>query len=287
MSNKFNSLYTDDSDTSDNEKCKIKETPNENNDNLSINKVKDKDIALNNNNNTYSQNETDNIFTTIYSKKKNNNRYNKNNTNIYNVRGNVKNIKYTESFEILPYTSDMLNDKLYFNYKIFAHHINDKQWNYQNYFNILTFNIWKDIPGYFNSIDEDNLMNYNLFIMKNEISPMWEDNNNRFASRCQIKIDSIEGGKKLLYKLFIYMANNNLLKNSSESRDCVNGLIFNPKKMTNYSTSTKSSHYSIIEVWFKNNYENNTSQLSKIFNKDIADEFSKYSIRIKPIKPEY
>ena len=83
------------------------------------------------------------------------------------------------------------------------------------------------------------------------------------------------------------MSNNHLLKYPLESMECVNGLIFNPKKMVNYSLLSEQSYYAIIEIWFKNNYENNTSQLDKIFNSDILKEFSKYSIRIKPIKPEY
>jgi hypothetical protein len=323
MSNKFNALYGDDSDSNDDSDNEIitnkepitnkelitnkepitekeftneqiisdKETKN-NNDTKIIVKEKCSDIETNDNTKNINKNNINDFsFTTVYKKnnsKKNNSKNNgTKNLNIYNVRETSKQNKYSELFEILPFKTNMVNNSIREYYKIFAYHSNDKNWNYQNNHNISTIRYWNDIPKYFNSITEDNLINYNLFIMKNEISPMWEDNENRFASRCQIKLDTIENGKKMLNKLLIYIANNNLLKNSTESLECVNGLIFTPKKMINYNSMSKQTYYSIIEIWFKNNHENNISQLHKIFNKDIANELLKYSIRIKPIKPEY
>ena len=48
--------------------------------------------------------------------------------------------------------------------------------------------------------------------MKNDISPLWEDVENRNGSICSIKIDSLEEAYIILKKLTYHMVNNTLLK---------------------------------------------------------------------------
>jgi hypothetical protein len=121
--------------------------------------------------------------------------------------------------------------------------------------------------------------------MKNDISPMWEDMENRNGSICSIKVDSLLDGYKILKQLLIYTANNTLMEFSPESWDKINGLSFSPKKTDNNNTS-ETSMCAIIKIWFKHNYGNNTN-MDKFLNPNIKELLKNYSVKVKSIKPEY
>ena len=118
--------------------------------------------------------------------------------------------------------------------------------------------------------------------MKNEISPMWEDKENRNGSICSIKIDSLTEGNKIFKNLVIHMANNTLLKFNPSTWNTVNGISFSSKKLDN----TAQTYCIYIKIWFKINILNYPS-IDKLLNDDINQLIDKYSIKNKPIKPEY
>ena len=173
-------------------------------------------------------------------------------------------------------------------YKVLAHHNDDQNWDFSSYNNICTLSKWEDIPKLFNTLNKMNgetkFTDFDVFIMKNEISPMWEDAENRSGSICSIKVDSLKDGYQILKQLLVYTANNTLIEFSPESWDKVNGLSFSPKKMDNLNNDM--SYFVIIKIWFKQNYGTNSS-IDKYFNQDIQNLLKKYSIKVKSIKPEY
>jgi hypothetical protein len=173
-------------------------------------------------------------------------------------------------------------------YKILVHHNDDLNWDFGSYYNVCTISKWNDIPKLFNSFSNitgaNKFVDFDTFIMKNEILPLWEDVENRNGSICSIKVDSLKTGIELLKILLVYTANNTLLNFSPESWDKINGLSFSPKKMDNIENDF--SYCVIIKIWFKENYGNNAN-IDKFFNKDILNYLNKYSIKVKSIKPEY
>lgn len=173
-------------------------------------------------------------------------------------------------------------------FKVLAHHNDDQNWDYNSYHNICTLKKWEDIAKLFNTLDnvegESKYTDFDIFIMKNEISPMWEDIENRNGSICSIKVDSIKDGYKILRQLLIYNANNTLMEFSPESWDKINGLSFSPKRMDNLNND--ESYCVIIKIWFKQNYGNNCS-IDKYMNPELQDLLRKYSIKVKSVKPEY
>jgi hypothetical protein len=173
-------------------------------------------------------------------------------------------------------------------FKVLAHHNDDQNWDFNSYHNICTLTKWEDIPKLFNTLDkitgENKFIDFDTFIMKNDISPLWEDMENRNGCICSIKVDSLKDAYKILKQLTIYAANNTLLEFSPESWDKINGISFSPKKMEN--CDNESSFCVIIKIWFKHNYGNNAS-IDKYLNPQIQTLLSKYSIKIKSIKPEY
>jgi hypothetical protein len=182
---------------------------------------------------------------------------------------------------------DFLELKLPNNYRVLAHHNDDKNWDYLSYHNITTLTTWKELGQFFNTLNtisgECKYTDFDIFIMKNEISPMWEDLENRNGSICSIKIDSITDGYELLKNLSYHMVNNTLLNFTPALWDIVNGLSFSPKKIDNYNLD---SYCVIVKIWFKVNILN-YGNIDKLFNNVMAEHINKYSIKVKPIKPEY
>jgi len=177
--------------------------------------------------------------------------------------------------------------KLPNNFRVLAHHNDDKNWDYLSYHNITTLTKWNEVSQFFNTLDkisgECRYTDFDIFIMKNEISPMWEDIENRNGSICSIKIDSISDGYELLKNLSYNMINNTLLVFTPNLWDIVNGLSFSPKKIDNYNSD---SYCVIIKIWLKVNIMNYGDHY-KLFNENISESIGRYSIKVKPIKPEY
>jgi hypothetical protein len=171
-------------------------------------------------------------------------------------------------------------------FKVLAHHNDDKSWDYNSYHNVTTLRTWGDLGTFFGTLNkssgETNYTDFDLFVMKNEISPMWEDIENRNGSICSIKIDSLTDGYEIFKNLTVNMANNTLLKFNPSNWNTINGISFSCKKMDNVN----ETYCIILKIWFKMNILNFGS-IEKIINDDINNSISKYSIKIKPIKPEY
>jgi hypothetical protein len=178
------------------------------------------------------------------------------------------------------------------NYRVLAHHNADSNWNFDSYHHVSTLKKWEDVPKLFNTLNEtkysSKITDFDFFIMKNEISPLWEDEENRCGSICSIKIDTLKDGYNILKTLFVHICNNtlmNITKNNVPNWNIINGVSFSCKKVENVS-SVIEQDYSMIKIWFKTNYTQ-FENIDKYFNDDINAMLKKYSIKVRAIKPEY
>jgi hypothetical protein len=234
----------------------------------------------------------ENMFKQYYTKKNNlksnktkfGNTNNEGFTTINLVKKKEKVIMECKEIDI---DENLFDNDLPSSYRVLAHHNDDKNWDYLSYHNITTMSKWRELGQFFNTLNtisgECKYTDFDIFIMKNEISPMWEDIENRNGSICSIKIDSITDGYELLRNLSYHMVNNTLLKFTPNLWDIVNGLSFSPKKIDNYNLD---SFCVIIKIWFKVNILN-YGNIDKLFNDNIAESINRYSIKVKSIKPEY
>ena len=177
-------------------------------------------------------------------------------------------------------------------YRVLAHHNADSNWNYNSYHHVSTLKNWEDVPKLFNTLNvtnyKSNITNFDFFIMKNEISPLWEDEENRCGSICSVKIDTLKDGYNILKTIFINICNNTLMnisKNNVPNWNIINGVSFSCKKIENVSSAIEQD-YSMIKIWFKTNYTQ-FDNIDKYFNDDINALLKKYSIKVRAIKPEY
>ncbi len=186
----------------------------------------------------------------------------------------------TKDISEFDFNEDMPNK-----YRVLVHHIHDKNWDFLSYHNITTLQKWIDVPRFFNTLDnaqgECRFTDFDIYLMKNEITPMWEDPENRNGSICSIKIDTVEEGYEIFKLISYYTANNNLLKISGQHWEIVNGLSFSKKSLDHLCRDT---YCIIIKIYFRINM---FSSIEKYFNDELYKKLHKYSIKLKPIKPEY
>jgi len=275
VNNKFNLLFNN-SDNSDNDNEKDNEPENTT--------VSDPELIMINN---YYKNtkKEHTVFKQNFPQKKREN-FNNNFESNFTVVSNKRKDKVIKTLEIIEIPENFMQEKLLNYYRVLGHHNEDKSWDYISYYNITALNNWLDVTSFLHTLNsvkgECSLTDFDIFVMKNEISPMWEDNENRNGSICSVKIDSLIDGYEIFRVLLINICNNTLLTFSSETWNTINGISFSSKKIDNIN----DDFCVIIKLWFKLNFIT-YGTIDKYINNHINELIRKYSIKIKAIKPEY
>ena len=138
---------------------------------------------------------------------------------------------------------------------LWSHSIDDNNWKKKSYKklykinNLYDYNILKDI------INTNNLQNTMLFLMRENIYPMWEDPENRMGCCASYKIPN-DNILETWNKLTLNSICENIMKTIKDCKD-INGISIAPKK-----------EFNILKIWFKTNIED----MNKV------QEFSPYII---------
>jgi hypothetical protein len=92
---------------------------------------------------------------------------------------------------------DIGNDKKLNSYwTVWVHRLNCTDWTIAGYQKIYVINSIGSFWRFFNNFQLINTYTNQIFIMREEIAPIWEDVNNKFGGICSVKIDSIQRGMK-------------------------------------------------------------------------------------------
>lgn len=148
-------------------------------------------------------------------------------------------------------------NKLDDSYTLWLHNVFDNDWSINGYKKIYTFNTLEDGISLIENIDSELVEKTMLFLMKNNVKPIWEDEKNYKGGCFSYKINNTyvyNVWKKLVYRLIGNTINEdeNIIKN-------ITGLSISPKKT-----------YCIIKIWISNNEKeiiNNT-----LFNNFIVEQ---------------
>jgi hypothetical protein len=282
VTNKFNLLSIDNTEI-ENESEKELDKKQENTTTL------DPELEMIKNYYGASKKEPSNFKQNFFPKKRDNfnNTFDNSFDNNFTVISNKRKDKVVRTLEITEISENFMQEKLSNYFRVLGHHNDDKSWDYISYYNITILNNWQDVSSFLSTLNtvkgECSLTDFDIFVMKNEISPMWEDNENRNGSICSVKIDSLIDGYEIFRVLLTNICNNTLLCFSSDTWNTINGISFSSKKIDNI----KDDNYCvIIKLWFKLNFITQNS-IDKYINPHINELIKKYSIKIKAIKPEY
>jgi hypothetical protein len=287
VNNKFNLLSLDNESDKEQENELDKKQENESDKEQENTTTVDPELEMINNYYKNTKKETNNYKQNFFPKKRDNFNNNNNFDNNFTVVSNKRKDKIVKNLELMEIPENFMHEKLSNYYRVLGHHNDDKSWDYISYYNITTLNDWQDVSSFLATLNtvkgECSLTDFDIFVMKNEISPMWEDNENRNGSICSVKIDSLVDGYEIFRVLLTNICNNTLLCFSSETWNTINGISFSSKKIDNI----KDDNYCvIIKLWFKLNFIVQGS-IDKHINAYINELIKKYSIKVKAIKPEY
>ena len=132
--------------------------------------------------------------------------------------------------------------KLKDSWNLWYHHIlND--WTLTGYKKIYTINTIKDFWDIYNNINLiEELNNLHLYFMRNNVTPIWEDNNNKNGGVWSILVN-IDHAFELWEKLSVDLVSQTIFDNN------INGISINQK-----------NNIFIIKIWNNNkNLKNNTT----------------------------
>lgn len=129
---------------------------------------------------------------------------------------------------------------------LWIHLPHDTNWNIDSYKKICSFRYLEQAIALINQIQENLVVNCMLFIMREDIKPIWEDEKNKNGSCISYKINN-----RLVYNIWrqmsIFMVSETLLDNI-EHQSAINGITVSPKK-----------NFCIVKLWFNNNIDEKTS----------------------------
>jgi hypothetical protein len=208
-----------------------------------------------------------------------------------NVKKNIRETKIKTvlenfSFEKVKQDSTLDDIELSSYYQVYAHYNGDKNWRYGNYLTVSKLSSWKNIGGFLNCVNEDHgqfsMSNFDIFIMKNNISPMWEDEQNKHGSIMSIKLSENEEAFSIFKFLLLNICNNSLLIYTDKTFNKTNGITFSTKIVENINIKSF-----IVKIWFKDNFCSHNTNPQNIFNPHINDRLYGHSVKFRQIKAEF
>jgi translation initiation factor 4E len=136
------------------------------------------------------------------------------------------------------------------NVTLYAHLPYDTDWTINSYKTIHTFKTADELINLYNKIPDEIVKNCMLFLMKNDIKPMWEDVNNKNGGSFSFRIEN----NKILDKWFLisYLFLNNKLISSNS---IINGITISPKK-----------NFNILKIWVSNCKNKDINTINHIVN---------------------
>jgi hypothetical protein len=207
-----------------------------------------------------------------------------------------KQINKKNTFDITQVSCDELKNMgdekiLNSKWRVSIHNIHKSDWNLESYDDIYEFDSIGNFWRFFNNFQMLDKINNFVFIMRDGITPIWEDLNNRNGGICSFKIDMYNRGgrnelcSEIMTCISLLVVNESFVSNN----ECINGL--------SYSIKNRSI---FIKFWIKDfmtnkkfidklplKFLNNVNNILKSCDLSKRNSSNKISIQYKEIIPEY
>jgi len=157
--------------------------------------------------------------------------------------------QHTDTMETATSTSEFhkLSDK----WTLWAHLPHNTDWSLKSYIPISTFSTVEETIAVTESLPPQLVENCMLFMMKEGITPMWEDKKNRDGGCFSYKV--INKNVPKAWSDLIYRIVGCSISNSSSFVNSVTGITISPKK-----------NFCIIKIWMTNCNHQNPAVVSSI-----------------------
>jgi len=166
--------------------------------------------------------------------------------------------------------SDSQQEKLHnlnSKWSLYSHLPHDTDWTIKSYQKITDFDSVEKAVSVTKLIPEKTVQNCMLFIMRNDIKPMWEDNENRQGGCFSFKVTNAIVSS--VWERLTYTLVGETLFNGEKNTN-VNGITISPKK-----------NFCIIKVWTKNCSNQNP------FDMNLFDGLTSNGCLFKKHAPEF
>jgi hypothetical protein len=130
-------------------------------------------------------------------------------------------------------------------WNVWVHNSKSTDWSLTGYHRILTIETIKDMWEFLNNFNNMNYLEYQFFVMRNDITPIWEDPFNINGGAASFRLRATD---KNLIPFWVDSCVHTLNENICSCPENINGISFNLK-----------DDLVVIKVW--NNNENDISQL--------------------------
>ena len=162
-------------------------------------------------------------------------------------------------------SSNSLND----NWNLYYHLPQDKQWDLSSYKLIMgNIDTVEKLIAVTKAIPDHTVQNCMLFVMRNGITPTWEDPMNRSGGCFSFKILMKQVAP--IWKTLLYLLCGETLLTDSMKSNKVTGVTISPKK-----------NFSIVKIWLSDCAIQDTMSITNIPN------LSKHGCLFKKHEPEY
>lgn len=153
---------------------------------------------------------------------------------------NVKSCKITTRFkEYVKYIYNMKTDtSLYDNWQFYLHLHENDDWSIESYINMMKVSTVEDAIILNDEINYDLIKKTMMFVMKKDILPIWEDNNNKDGGCFSYKI--LNKDIEVVWGNVYYSLLGRTITKNTEDYDCINGITLSPKKK-----------FCILKIWMK------------------------------------
>tara|TARA_B100000989_G_scaffold298207_2_gene286558 strand:+ start:80 stop:664 length:585 start_codon:yes stop_codon:yes gene_type:complete len=162
-------------------------------------------------------------------------------------------------------------------YTLWLHNVFDSDWSINSYKKIYTFNTLENGISLIDNINDELIEKTMLFLMKNNIKPIWEDEKNCKGGCFSYKISNNIVGK--VWRIINYSFIGNSLSSNENVIKNISGISISPKKT-----------YCIIKIWISttsneilnDNDLNNfiEEQISAVIKNDnLNDEIKEYNFK--------
>lgn len=144
-------------------------------------------------------------------------------------------------------TFHSLSDK----WTLYAHLPHDTDWTIDSYKKIIHLNFLEEVISLFEALPDKLVKNCMLFLMKNNIKPVWEDEQNRNGGCFSYKVNNEDVSQ--VWKELSYLLIGNTLTENNELKQQINGITISPKKK-----------FCIIKIWLSEKKFTKTCDLKEI-----------------------
>lgn len=158
--------------------------------------------------------------------------------------------------------------KLFDTWNMYAHLPHDTDWSLSSYKNIMSISNLEEGAALISTIPDIMIKNCMLFIMRQGITPIWEDPKNRSGGCFSYKVPN--GDVPVAWRNLCYHILGESITNDSSLMSKINGATISPKR-----------NFCIIKIWLS---DCEIQSVSKIVNVNGLD---KRGVIFKRHKPEY